>query len=250
MSDAIIAKLESERSLEKELWEKERCEMFENLKRSEENCRKLQKSLNEFQDRYQGIEESMLRSNELFSSFQGDFEQMSSNMKFLEKEAADWKRKFYSNAAIIVDLTQDKDAYKYNISKQQTKIERLEHLCRHLQNERSAYLKQLKAHNIEIPVVPDVPEMATTPSKDVKDKIEELKELKKQLNILQKEVPQENIPSTSEGVKPKKNKKKKTDKKKNENTSELQDVPECEIPQNVPENNIHSENVPKEELNN
>ena len=90
-----------------------------------------------YTSKYQEFQEVLTKSNGTFSSFKKDMEKMSSQIKKLEKETIQWRNKFEScnKSLLLVSAEKQKREQEHLIALQ--KVDKLEKLCRALQNERS-----------------------------------------------------------------------------------------------------------------
>lgn len=90
-----------------------------------------------YTSKYQEFQDVLTKSNGTFSAFKKDMEKMSGQIKKLEKETIQWRNKFEScnKSLALVSAEKQKRDQEHLIALQ--KVDRLEKLCRALQNERS-----------------------------------------------------------------------------------------------------------------
>lgn len=90
-----------------------------------------------YTSKYQEFQDVLTKSNGTFSSFKKDMEKMSTQIKKLEKETIQWRNKFEScnKSLALVSSEKQKRDQEHLIALQ--KVDKLEKLCRALQNERS-----------------------------------------------------------------------------------------------------------------
>ncbi|GLE06308.1 hypothetical protein PINS_up015555 [Pythium insidiosum] len=96
----------------------------------------LQTQLNAYSEKFDVVQETLAKSNEMFSTFRAEMDKMAKHTKKLEKENASLKKKCdeYDRGAIAA--LQEKVKGAEETIKLQEKIKKLESLCRQLQAER------------------------------------------------------------------------------------------------------------------
>lgn len=203
LAEATINQLKFEIEAEREIWAKERAVLESNLQKSEAtgvqlqaNIKAVEEHLSLYTGRYKEFESTITKSNKVFDNCKSEMMKMTKKITTLEKEAAAWKMRWQKNAQSLLELTELKSAADLEVVNAEKKINQLNKLCRQLQSDRSAYIKLLKANNIEpvAPVVvaepsstvsePTAPPLPEGPSK----KEQELKLLKGNLRILQEQL--------------------------------------------------------------
>ncbi|KAK6170433.1 hypothetical protein SNE40_018831 [Patella caerulea] len=125
----LILKQEQERgSKEKELL----------LTQNDESVKKasiLEAQLTMYKDRYEEFQTTINKSNEMFQKFKSEMDKMGKRIKKLEKEGASWKAKWQGCNKALLDMVDEKQKNDQERTKLQTKNNKLESLCRALQNE-------------------------------------------------------------------------------------------------------------------
>ncbi|RLN50868.1 hypothetical protein BBJ28_00016879 [Nothophytophthora sp. Chile5] len=98
----------------------------------------LQAQLNSYSEKFDVVQETLAKSNQMFGTFREEMDKMAKATKKLEKENLALKKKCaaYDNGAIAT--IQEKVASAEETQKLQEKLKKLESLCRHLQAERNS----------------------------------------------------------------------------------------------------------------
>lgn len=193
---------------EKEMWDKEKGMLEAKLNMSEANNKALEEKVTELQEyvdvykgQYSDFETTMTKSNKIFREFKSEMNKMTKRVATLEKECNLWKTRYQTGASSVIELSQLHQTQIFEIQKLETKLAAVTSLCRQLQTDRLAFLKQLKANNIE-PVesaaaaaeIPEVSPVAATSSDTTEPpypptkKEKELARLKENLKVLQEQI--------------------------------------------------------------
>lgn len=80
---------------------------------------------------------------------------MSKQLHILEAERNDLRKRWQSSVNSLISLSEQHLALTNEQSASEKRLQMLQKLCRQLQEDRSAFLKQLKENNIE-PIVPSL----------------------------------------------------------------------------------------------
>ncbi|XP_063299370.1 beta-taxilin [Pelobates fuscus] len=97
-----------------------------------------------YSERFDEFQNSLTKSNEVFSTFKKEMEKMTKKMKKLEKETSTWKTRFENCNKALLDMIEEKTMRAKEYECFLVKIERLEKLCRALQEERIELYKRIK----------------------------------------------------------------------------------------------------------
>ncbi|CAB1335564.1 unnamed protein product [Coregonus sp. 'balchen'] len=96
-----------------------------------------------YSEKFDEIQGTVSKSNGVYASFRQDMEKMSKKMRKLEKESIQWKSRFEGcNKALIDMLTDEKEFELFTL-----KTQKLEKLCRALQEERNSLSHKLQEAN-------------------------------------------------------------------------------------------------------
>ncbi|XP_017775732.1 PREDICTED: beta-taxilin isoform X2 [Nicrophorus vespilloides] len=188
LSEATVAKAQFELKAERELWNKESEILKKKLQKSEETCTHLQSNIKDLEShlqvytgKYEEFETTISKSNQVFDNCKTEMTKMTKQNSLLEKELKQWKVRFEKKCKLAMDMTASKNAQEMEFGK---KTEQLQKLCRQLQVDRTAYLKLLKANNIE-PSTQVYVEPTPPPPHEPTQKEQKLELLKNTLKILQ-----------------------------------------------------------------
>ncbi|XP_075146047.1 beta-taxilin-like [Haematobia irritans] len=178
---AKLNKVQVEAAMEKEILIKEKQIALEKLFSTQkmlqeisEREKDLKEQLNIYTAKYDDFQNSLQKSNDIFSTYKTELEKMSKNSRKLEKECLEWKRKWEKSNATLIELTLEKKERDEHAVRCNKQVEQLQKLLRALQNERSHLYKVIKENNVEIPPMPALPPepepLQTKPITSVADK--------------------------------------------------------------------------------
>uniref|UniRef100_A0A6I8QE54 Taxilin beta n=1 Tax=Xenopus tropicalis TaxID=8364 RepID=A0A6I8QE54_XENTR len=105
-----------------------------------------------YSERFDEFQNSLTKSNDVFSTFKKEMEKMTKKMKKLEKDTSTWKTRFENCNKALLDMIEEKSVRAKEYDCFTLKIQRLEKLCRALQEERIELyrkIKEAKVHEIE-----------------------------------------------------------------------------------------------------
>uniref|UniRef100_UPI00398E9796 alpha-taxilin n=1 Tax=Pristiophorus japonicus TaxID=55135 RepID=UPI00398E9796 len=103
----------------------------------------LRAQLTLYAEKFEEFQVALTKSNETFSSFKQDMEKMTKRMKKLEKETIMWRTKWESCNKALLDMIDERELRTKEYECFQLKIQRLENLCRALQEERTELYKRI-----------------------------------------------------------------------------------------------------------
>ncbi|CAG9760032.1 unnamed protein product [Ceutorhynchus assimilis] len=115
----------------------------------QENNRSLEAQVDIYKSQYTDFETTMTDSNKVFEAFKTKMSKMSKQLRTLETERNDLKERWQSSVNSLVTLSEQHMKLSNEQSALKKNVLMLQKLCRQLQEERSAFLKQLKDNNIE-----------------------------------------------------------------------------------------------------
>ncbi|XP_075780424.1 beta-taxilin isoform X1 [Pelodiscus sinensis] len=104
----------------------------------------LQAQLTLYSERFEEFQKTLTKSNEVFASFKQEMEKMTKKMKKLEKDTATWKARFENCNKALLDMIDEKAMRAKEYECFVLKIQRLENLCRALQEERNELYTKIK----------------------------------------------------------------------------------------------------------
>ncbi|KAH1023135.1 hypothetical protein HUJ04_012402 [Dendroctonus ponderosae] len=118
-----------------------------------EKYRSREAEIDLYKSQYNDFESTMSKSSKVFDSLKEEMMKMSKQVHTLETERNDLKKKWQSSVNSLIVLSEQHMTLSTEQGALEKRILMLQKLCRQLQEERSAYLKQLKENNIE-PIAP------------------------------------------------------------------------------------------------
>ncbi|NXT01984.1 TXLNB protein, partial [Jacana jacana] len=104
----------------------------------------LQAQITLYSERFEEFQKTLTKSNEVFATFKEEMEKMTKKMKKLEKDTATWKSRFENCNRTLLDMIEEKALRSKEYECFALKIQRLENLCRALQEERNELYKKIK----------------------------------------------------------------------------------------------------------
>ncbi|XP_010121679.1 PREDICTED: beta-taxilin [Chlamydotis macqueenii] len=104
----------------------------------------LQAQIALYSERFEEFQKTLTKSNEVFATFKQEMEKMTKKIKKLEKDTATWKSRFENCNRALLDMIEEKAMRSKEYECFVLKIQRLENLCRALQEERNELYKKIK----------------------------------------------------------------------------------------------------------
>ncbi|ETN24342.1 hypothetical protein F442_00794 [Phytophthora nicotianae P10297] len=98
----------------------------------------LQAQLNSYSEKFDVVQETLTKSNQMFTTFREEMDKMAKTTKKLEKENLALRTKCAAYDSGAIASIQEKVASAEETLKLQEKVKKLESLCRHLQAERNS----------------------------------------------------------------------------------------------------------------
>lgn len=154
--DATLNKVQLEFKAEREIMNKEKETLLEQLRSSEEARTQMQTKITSLEEhlqlytgKYEEFESTISKSNQVFDSCKSAMYKMTDQITKLEKDLKISNGRSKKHEKTVIALSQTNDWQNNEIIASKKKIQQLQKLCRQLQIDRSSYLKLLKANNIE-----------------------------------------------------------------------------------------------------
>ncbi|ALC47466.1 CG5886 [Drosophila busckii] len=164
LNQAKLSKAQVEAAMEREILTKENQIGLEKLLKAQHAIKELtdrevqlKDQLNIYTSKYDEFQQSLQKSNEVFSSYKVELEKMSKHTKKIEKDALGWRQKYEKANAQVIELATEKQMRDQHSERLQKQVEQLQKLLRALQLERTTLHQTLREHNIEIPAMPQLP---------------------------------------------------------------------------------------------
>lgn len=104
----------------------------------------LQAQLTLYSGRFEEFQSTLSKSNEVFATFKQEMDKTTKKMKKLEKDTATWKARFENCNKALLDMIEEKALRAKEYECFVMKIQRLENLCRALQEERKELYKKIR----------------------------------------------------------------------------------------------------------
>ncbi|TRY83518.1 hypothetical protein DNTS_016239 [Danionella cerebrum] len=115
----------------------------------------MKAQLSVYSEKFDELQGTVSKSNGVYVSFKQDMDKMAKKMRKLEKEASSWKSRFDGCNKALLDMVADKALKEKEFELFTLKTQKLENLCRALQDERKTLLQKLQgSQQSETPSVP------------------------------------------------------------------------------------------------
>ncbi|KAK7904214.1 hypothetical protein WMY93_016821 [Mugilogobius chulae] len=193
-ANLLLKEAEDKHKLEKELLLTQTAECKLQMKALKEQESEMRAQLDMYSRKFDEFQGTVSKSNSVYSGFKQDMDKMSKKMRKLEKECQSWKTRFDNCNKNLVEMVADKTLKDKELELILLKNQKLENLCRALQQERkgqqdkkdepeqpelnqdlSAEPKPTEEHNPGVeqsadspsspPAAPEVPQPAPVPTK-------------------------------------------------------------------------------------
>ncbi|KTG37853.1 hypothetical protein cypCar_00000929 [Cyprinus carpio] len=132
----------------------------------------MQAQLVLYSQKFDEFQNTLAKSNEIYITFKQEMDKMTKKMKKLEKESNIWKTRFESCNKALVEMIDERSEKAKEFELFTMKIDRLETLCRSLQDERKSLYSKIKeirssekdlAPAVDLPQVDELPELVQLP---------------------------------------------------------------------------------------
>ncbi|KAM8847601.1 beta-taxilin isoform 1-T2 [Synchiropus picturatus] len=143
-AEAQLADATDRHKREKEYLLREAIEKTKKCFTMKEQELNMKKKLTLYSQKFDEFQETLSKSNEIYVRFKKEMENMSEKMKKLEKESNVWKTRFENCNKALNDVMQERTERGHEYDVFVLKIQRLEKLCRALQEERSGLYRKIK----------------------------------------------------------------------------------------------------------
>ncbi|KAG8123786.1 hypothetical protein E2320_019164, partial [Naja naja] len=143
-SQEVMKEAEDRHQREKEYLLNQAAEWKLQAKLLKEQETVLRAQLTLYSERFEEFQKTLTKSNEVFANFKQEMDKMTKKMKKLEKDTATWKARFENCNKALLDMIEEKAMRAKEYECFVVKIQRLENLCRALQEERSVLYKKIK----------------------------------------------------------------------------------------------------------
>uniref|UniRef100_A0A671T7Z4 Eukaryotic translation initiation factor 3 subunit I-like n=1 Tax=Sinocyclocheilus anshuiensis TaxID=1608454 RepID=A0A671T7Z4_9TELE len=115
--------------------------MYELMKQQEVH---LKQQLSLYTEKFEEFQNTLSKSNEVFTTFKQEMEKMTKKIKKLEKETTMYRSRWESSNKALLEMAEEKMLRDKDFESLQVKVQRLEKLCRALQIERNELSKKVQ----------------------------------------------------------------------------------------------------------
>lgn len=143
-ANMILKESEEKHKLEKELLLKQVAEYKLHVKAMKQQEIDMRNQLDMYSKKFDEFQGTVSKSNTVYSGFKQDMDKMAKKMKKLEKECQSWKTRFDGCNKSLLDMVADKAIKEKEFELVTTKNQKLENLCRALQEERKSLYEKVQ----------------------------------------------------------------------------------------------------------
>lgn len=143
-ANMMLKDAQEKHKLEKEHLLKQAAEAKLHVKLYKEQETDMKAQLAVYSEKFDEFQGTVSKSNNVYASFKQDMDKMAKKMKKLEKEAMTWKSRFDGCNKSLIDMVTDKTLKEKEFELCTVKIQKLEKLCRALQDERKTLYEKLQ----------------------------------------------------------------------------------------------------------
>ncbi|XP_016334221.1 alpha-taxilin-like, partial [Sinocyclocheilus anshuiensis] len=97
-----------------------------------------------YTEKFEEFQNTLSKSNEVFTTFKQEMEKMTKKIKKLEKETTMYRSRWESSNKALLEMAEEKTLRDKDFESLQVKVQRLEKLCRALQIERNELSKKVQ----------------------------------------------------------------------------------------------------------
>ncbi|KAM4625264.1 taxilin beta b [Polymixia lowei] len=143
-ANMILKEAEEKHKLEKELLLKRAAESKLQVKLMKEQELDMKAQMAVYSEKFDEFQGTVSKSNGVYASFKQDMDKMSKKMRKLEKECMSWKSRFDGCNKALLDMVADKTLKEKEFELFTIKNQKLEKLCRALQEERKGLFQKVQ----------------------------------------------------------------------------------------------------------
>ncbi|XP_052391175.1 beta-taxilin-like isoform X12 [Carassius gibelio] len=171
-ANMLLSQAEEKHKREKEYLLTQAAEWKLQAKELKEQHTVMQAQLALYSQKFDEFQNTLAKSNEIYITFKQEMDKMTKKMKKLEKESDIWKTRFESCNKALVEMIDERSEKAKEFELFTLKIDRLETLCRALQDERKSLYSKIKeirssekvlAAAVDLPQVDELPELVQLP---------------------------------------------------------------------------------------
>ncbi|XP_054604437.2 beta-taxilin isoform X1 [Nothobranchius furzeri] len=143
-ANALLAEAEDKHKREKEYLLREAIDKTKKCFAMKEQELAMKKKLTLYGQKFDEFQETLAKSNEIYVRFKKEMDKMTEKMKKVEKESNLWKTRFENCNKALTDMIQERTEKAGEYDLFVLKIQKLEKLCRVLQEERKILYQKIK----------------------------------------------------------------------------------------------------------
>jgi len=140
----MLKEAEEKHKLEKEHLLKQTAECKTQVRLMREQEQEMRSQLDMYSKKFDEIQGTVSKSNSVYSGFKQDMDKMAKKMKKLEKECQSWKTRFDGCNKSLIDMVADRALKEKEFELITVKNQKLENLCRALQEERKSLYEKVQ----------------------------------------------------------------------------------------------------------
>ncbi|XP_068199387.1 alpha-taxilin isoform X1 [Antennarius striatus] len=143
-ADALLADAQEKHKREKEYLLREAIDKTKKCFAMKEAELAMKKKLTLYGQKFDEFQETLAKSNQIYAHFKKEMENMSEKMKKMDKESNIWKTRFENCNKALTDMIEERTEKGKEYDLFVLKIQKLEKLCRALQEERVVLYDKIK----------------------------------------------------------------------------------------------------------
>nr|XP_057912776.1 taxilin beta b [Doryrhamphus excisus]XP_057912777.1 taxilin beta b [Doryrhamphus excisus] len=144
-ANMLLKEAQEKHKLEKELLLQQTAEYKTKMKLLKEQETDMKAQLDVYSQKFDEFQGTVSKSNSIYSGFKQDMDKMAKKMRKLEKECQSWKSRFDGCNKSLLDMVADKAVRDKELELLALKNQKLENLCRALQDERKSLYEKVQA---------------------------------------------------------------------------------------------------------
>ncbi|KAM6913004.1 taxilin beta b [Xenentodon cancila] len=172
-ANMFLKEAEEKHKLEKDLLLKQVAECKLQMKALKEQELDMKSQLDMYSKKFDEFQGTVSKSNSVYSSFKQDMDKMAKKMRKLDKECQSWKSRFDGCNKSLIDMVADKAIKEKEFELLTIKNQKLENLCRALQEERKSLYEKVQGAQADTnsadpteKAAPEAPEAPKDPRED------------------------------------------------------------------------------------
>ncbi|XP_062407046.1 gamma-taxilin isoform X1 [Sardina pilchardus] len=163
-ANMLLREAEAKHKREKEYLLKEAIDITKKCYAMKEQELQMKKQLVLYSQKFDEFQATLGKSNDVYVSFRNEMDKMTKKMKKLEKESGFWKTRFESCNKALMEQIEERSEKAKEFELFTIKVDKLETLCRALQEERKGLYDKIKGLRFDMskPAMPEEPTVKTS----------------------------------------------------------------------------------------